>query len=265
MGAGPLALLDAGLVSTLERAGAAVRTVTVDVDEHYPAELERGFAVHRAIADAAHESRAAGATPVVLSGNCNAGVIGCLAARGRGGPGRLGLVWFDAHGDFQTPDTDPDGFLDSMGLAMAVGRCWHATLGQLDGFSPLDPAGVLLAGTRDFDPGEREALEHAGVAVVPGGETPDLSDAIAPALDRIARYTDAVHLHLDADAHDARFGCANEWAQEGGPDDEGYLAAVRAVVRGCAVTSVSLASYDPSCDAQGRIGRSCMALLTACV
>jgi arginase len=263
MGAGPLRLLQLGLVAELAASVGRVRTFELDIDDRYPAELERGFELQRRIADAAAASRADGALPIVLSGNCNAGVIGCLAAAGRAQRSRLGLIWFDAHGDFQTPETDPDGFLDSMGLAMATGRCWDAMLSRLDGFAPVPGSQVVMLATRQFDPGERELMDEVGIAVIPGAAAADQAQ-VAPALDALAGRTDEVHLHLDADAHDAAFGAANEWPEPDGLDGDAYLRAVGWVLERCRVGSVSVASYDPACDASGRIGRSCVALLVAC-
>ena len=60
--------------------------------------------------------------PVVLAGNCNS-YVGTLAGLETD---RAGVSWFDAHGDFNTPETTTTGFLDGMGLAMASGRCWKA-------------------------------------------------------------------------------------------------------------------------------------------
>src|SRR5206468_12877100 len=74
-------------------------------------------------------ARAQGRFPVVLSGNCGAslGVVGGLMqARGGAAARPLGVVWMDAHGDFNTPDTSASGFLDGMSLAALVGRCWRA-------------------------------------------------------------------------------------------------------------------------------------------
>ena len=67
------------------------------------------------------------------------------------------VLWLDAHGDFNTPDTTPSAFLGGMCLAAACGR-WDA------GFEPsLEPARVLMCGVRDLDAGERVLVETAGV------------------------------------------------------------------------------------------------------
>jgi hypothetical protein len=96
------------------------------------------------------------------------------------------VLWLDAHGDFNTPDTTPSSFLGGMCLAAACGR-WRAELAE----PPLDPARVLLCGVRDLDPGERAELELAGVpGVARPSEVPDL-------------LRDApVYLHLDLDVLD---------------------------------------------------------------
>jgi arginase family enzyme len=122
----------------------------------------------------------------------------------------------------------------------------------------------VLLGARDFDPGELQAIQNCGIAVVAGSEHHDLAEGAVSALVEVAARTGEVHLHLDADAHDAAFGLANEWAEPHGVDGRGYLAAVERVLHACTVGSVSLASYDPLCDPNGRIGRSCIDLLVAC-
>ncbi|MGI8881433.1 MAG: hypothetical protein ACR2KJ_13190 [Jatrophihabitans sp.] len=66
-------------------------------------------------------------------------------------PGRrVGLVWLDAHGDFNTPDIDTSGFLDGHGLAMALGLCWQTLTGAVPSIAPADsfaaPDGLLADG-----------------------------------------------------------------------------------------------------------------------
>jgi arginase len=125
------------------------------------------------------------------------------------------VLWLDAHGDFNSPDTTPSGFLGGMCLAAACG-VWQSGLG--DG---LDPARVVMCGVRDVDPGERVLLETRGVGLVerPG----DLADHLRGL---------PVYVHLDLDVLDpsvmpARFPAA------GGLSDGGLrtlLAEVAAAV-----------------------------------
>jgi arginase family enzyme len=102
-----------------------------------------------------------GELPVLTASDCTI-CIATLPTAARRIPG-LRVLWLDAHGDFNTPETTPSGFLGGMCLAAACGR-WDA--GWPD---TLDPAAVSFVGVRDLDPGERVEVEQAGVGTgVPG-------------------------------------------------------------------------------------------------
>jgi arginase len=275
MGLGPDRLLEQGLLARLGREGCEAEVMTIDLGDLYPAELHARFFLHHAIADLAAAARTEGRLPIVLAGNCNSGVIGCLAAAGRVGPdpdappigsGReAGLVWFDAHSDCRVPETILNGFLDSMGLSMALGRCWQGALSELEGFSPVTADRTLHVGSRNLDMDEHEQLAAAGVDVVPAGETDASAQGrLARSLETLRATCEQVHLHLDMDAHDADFGRSNDWATTGGLNGMEYLHAVELVLERCDVTSVSLASYDPAIDLNGRIGASAVELVVAC-
>jgi arginase len=92
------------------------------------------------------------------------------------------VLWLDAHGDFNSPDTTPSGFLGGMCLAGACG-VWDSGLG-----SGLDPGRVVMCGVRDVDPGERVLLDTRGVGLV---ESPS---QLADLLDGRPVF---VHLDLD--------------------------------------------------------------------
>jgi arginase len=102
-----------------------------------------------------------GELPLLTASDCTV-CIATLPTTARRIPG-LRVLWLDAHGDFNTPDSTPSGFLGGMCLAAACGR-WDA--GWPD---TIDPATVSFLGVRDLDPGERVEVEHAGVGTgVPG-------------------------------------------------------------------------------------------------
>ena len=94
------------------------------------------FEAQRQIAKNVAITCEAGRLPLVLGGNCNTAVGG---VSGIGGP-RLGVLWFDAHGDFCTPDTTVSGFLDGMGFAMTMGRGWRRVLSTVPGYAPIPEA-----------------------------------------------------------------------------------------------------------------------------
>ncbi len=153
----------------------------VEVDGAFRTENAAAFELMRRISAKVRGSVALRRFPLVLSGNCNASV-GAVA--GAGGEDALGVVWFDAHADFNTPETTTSGFLDGMALAMGAGRCWTGMTRSVPGFVPVRGEDVVLVGTRDVDPGEKRELADAGVAVVgsagaeTGGEGGDLTEAL---------------------------------------------------------------------------------------
>jgi arginase len=124
----------------------------------------------------------AGAFPVLLASDCTIAIATLPALAQREPDARV--VWLDAHGDFNTPETTASGYLGGMCLAAACGR-WDA------GFGPgIDPRRVVLSDGRDLDAPEREEMERAGLRRVPPAD-------VAPAV-RGAR----VFVHLDLDVLD---------------------------------------------------------------
>jgi arginase len=105
-----------------------------------------------------------GELPLLTASDCTI-CIATLPTAARRIPG-LQVLWLDAHGDFNTPETTPSGFLGGMCLAAACGR-WDA--GWPD---TLDPAAVSFVGVRDLDPGERVEVDQAGIETGVPGEGP---------------------------------------------------------------------------------------------
>jgi arginase len=163
----------------------------------------------------------AGELPVLLASDCSI-AIGTLPALVRREPDAR-VVWLDAHGDFNTPDTTASGYLGGMSLAAACDR-WDA------GFGPgIDPGRVVLSDGRDLDASEREELARAGLAPVPPA-------AVAAAV-RGAR----VFVHVDLDVLDPSEMPFSFPAAHGMP--LGALAALLADVAGAAeVVGVEMTS-----------------------
>ena len=254
MGAGPLALLGAG---------AAERVGTDDVRVLEPpgewrAELATTFALQRLIAAEVAGAVDAGRVPLLLSGNCGGtlGVLGGLAAAGR----RVGLLWLDAHGDFNTPDEDVDGFLDGQGLAIAVGRCWTAAAARIPGFAPLPERDVVLLGARDVTDAQRGVLRRSGLTWLEPARARD-ADLLGATLDDLARRVDVLHVHVDLDVHDPSVSPANGYAAPDGLSAAEVLAVLHAAAARLPVVSGTLASWDPSFDVENRMRDTALTLL----
>lgn len=121
---------------------------------------ERMSVLHSSLADAVEEICMAGELPVSIAGDC-CSAIAMLAGLRRAVVNPL-LIWFDAHGDFNTWDTSPSGFLGGMPLAMLVGRGDQTLLEALD-LDPMDEERVILTDGRDLDEGEGVLLGRSSV------------------------------------------------------------------------------------------------------
>src|SRR5215218_2080236 len=129
-----------------------------------------------------------GRVPVITAADCSIAVT-TLPAALRHRPDAM-VLWLDAHGDFNTPDTSGSGYLGGMCLAGACGE-WDAGLGDT-----IAAERLVLAGVRDLDAGERELLERSSATVI-GASTVETLVAAKNALDGAP-----VYVHLDVDVLD---------------------------------------------------------------
>jgi arginase len=159
--------------------------------------------------DSVGSALAEGTIPVVLGGDHSvamgtiAGVARHHLAHGR----RLGLIWFDAHADANTPETSPSGNIHGMPFAVALGHGDPQLLGLVDFRPMVDPGNASLVGIRDVDPAERETVKGSGVGaftmrdVDERGMRAVMEEAIARATDGTA----GIHVSFDLDGIDPDF------------------------------------------------------------
>jgi arginase len=219
-------------------------TVVVESSGESWNEIAASMDVVRALAGTVREVVARGDFPLVLAGVCSSS-LGTVA--GLDTPPGLGVVWFDAHGDFNTPETTPTGFFDGMPLAMLTGSGWEALRAGVDGLRPVDEASVVLVGARDLDAAEERRLERSGIRFVRPGEP------VEPALEALAGRVRDVYVHVDLDVLDPSEGQANRYRAEGGPTADAVASAVGEVARRFTVRAAALTAYEPACDPEGTI------------
>jgi arginase len=250
MGAGPLALAEAGAARRLRDRGHTVQQRRLSLHSPWHAELGTAFELHRMIAAETAAAQSAGQVPMLLSGNCNA-TVGVLAGLAASVP-RLGVIWFDAHGDFNTPDTDSGGFLDGQGVAMITGRCWATATSTVPGFHALADEQVLLVGTRSLDEPEADALRASNIVTLSPVQARE-RNSVAAAVAALAGRADQVHIHIDLDVHDPSIAPANSYAAADGmlPDD--VHAVLHLIAGQMPITSATLSAWDPSYDRDGRM------------
>lgn len=257
MGAGPARLLDSGLADALRAAGHTVSAEHVELPAGTPAaEIAATFALAARLSDRVRAARTEGALPVVLAGNC-ASAIGTLSGLDDPAPA---ILWLDAHGDLNTPETSRSGMLDGMALAVATGRCWSAIAATVPGFRPIPDANVCLIGARDLDPAEADLLRASSATIL---SPADLPERLGDTLDALSSRAETVYLHIDLDVLDPSDGRANSFATDGGLRVTQVLELIGTVRDRYGISAVALTAYDPTCDPAGRICVAAEAIVKA--
>jgi arginase len=257
MGAGPEALLAAGIEQALRDRGHAVHTRMAEIDpDTWHSEIKTGFDLMRMLAIAVREARNNGRLPVVLAGNCNT-CVGTLAGLG---VGTVGVAWFDAHGDFNTPETTTSGFLDGTALAIVTGRCWKQLTVTVPGFQPIKDERVCIIGARDLDTLEGRLLRDSNVDVVAPA---DLKTVLPRAMGAIAQHVEKIYVHLDLDVLDADVARANHFAGGGGLTVEEVEFALSVIASDFCIAAITLSAYDPTADSDGNAARAAIRLVCA--
>jgi len=224
---GPSAVRYAGLQARLEGLGYQVEdggNIIVPVPEEVRAVGPGGMRHLEAVAEtcervfqAVRETVADGRFPIILGGDHSIAmgtIAGVIAAAGP-----TGVLWIDAHGDFNTPETSPSGNIHGMPLAHLVGR-GHPRLIRIGGpepklrpeqvvligvrsLDPEEPEQVVLIGVRSLDPEERRAMAESGMLIFTMREIDELGIAtvVRQALTRLKAWP-RLHVSLDLDVLD---------------------------------------------------------------
>ncbi len=256
---GPDALLRAGLVERLEASGHQVTSVRraqlTEAEERQYGGWNRVGIAGRHLAGLVADASREGAFVLGLLADCN-GVLGVIGGLQRGEnlnrPRRVGLVYVDAHGDYNTPDTSPSGMLGGMPVAVAAGKDLPRLRMQSEIRVPLQPPDILLAGMRDLDELEHMALEQDGVEILRERDLIEKSPAFHDAMRYLAGREDVVYLHVDLDILDPV--CA---PAAGLPSPKGLTGvelgqALRTMLEYPKVGALSFVSYRADADHDGR-------------
>ncbi len=195
-----------------------------------------------AIANEAAAARQQGRAILMTGGHCvhSTGILGGLQ-EAHGPAARIGLVWFDAHGDFNTPTTTLTGMLGGMPVAVCAGLALPRWREGSRIAAPLPTDRILLVDVRNLDPAEEQLIRATDAVVAapaPGFPGQDLQQAVA----ELAGRCDMIYLHIDLDILDSAHVPDHITAEPDGPNLLQVGAAIDAVMATGKVVALAVVS-----------------------
>ena len=258
---GPSAIRIAGLEDRLRELGHTV-VDEGDLDIKNIEELKVGDVRARYLAEITRASRQVAAKvtrivqrgefPLVLGGDhsISAGTVAGIAGAARAAGKKVGLLWIDAHGDINTPETSPSGNIHGMPVAALLGE-GPTELTSIGGEGPkVDPANVALVGIRSLDDGEKARLKRFGVQVhtMSDVDRHGIHRIMKKALARVTAGTDYVHVSFDLDAVDPTVAPGVGTPVKGGLDYREAHLIMEQLHDSGVMTSLELVEVNPILD-----------------
>jgi len=235
--AGPNAMANGGIQQMLGKMGAVVRVeeaaLTAEEATEYGGWKRLGMALGH-FADIVAKNEREGYFTVGLLATCPS-MPGLVAGLQHSGstrePIRIGMLWLDAHPDFNTPETTRSGSLGGMPVAVATGRALHRL--RLDAHldPPLSDRHIVMGGVRLTDPLEQQLLDQSLIEQLSVDDLRNMTPAVFAQLDRLNRLTDKIYVHIDMDVLDPREVMGHGNKVPNGPSSEQLAALFETIFR----------------------------------
>jgi arginase len=226
-----------------------------DVRARYLAEIARAA---RLAAGKIERIMAKGHFPLVLGGDhsISVGTVSGLSAFARARRKKVGLLWIDAHGDINTPDTSPSGNVHGMPVASLLGEGPRELTGIGGAEAKVDARNVALVGIRSLDEGEKVRLKRHGVQVhtMSDVDRSGIHRVMKKALARVTDGTDYVHVSFDLDAVDPTVAPGVGTPVKGGLDYREAHLIMEILHDSGAMTSLELVEVNPILDDRNASG-----------
>lgn len=204
------------------------------------------------------KSLAKGRLPLVLGGDHSISIGSVAGSTGHFAKedGQLGLIWFDAHGDCNTPETTPSGNIHGMSLAVALGM-GDADLVNLDGRAPkVQARNTVLIGIRDVDSGEAETLKDSGATVYTMRDLDErgMRSVVDEAIGIAGDGTAGVHVSFDLDVVDPEDAPGTGTPVWGGISYREAHLAMEMLNDRAEIVAIDLVEVNPVLDTQNMTG-----------
>jgi arginase len=257
-GRGADRLVEAGADRVLAQRGLAPTVYRVERGAPFADSASASLAVNKEVARVVRDVVATGRLPIVLAGSCDV-ALGVLAGFEHA---RCGVVWLDAHADFNTPESTVSGFFPGMSAAVIAGHCYRSFWAQMGDSTPVAEGAIVMVGVRDLSPeAERERLEHSAVDVVPWRDGRPSGD-VRSRLDVLRARVADVYLHVDLDALDPEVAPGIVDAPvPGGLSPEDAEDVVRAVGERFRIGAAAVTTFNPERDEDEKTLRTALRLI----
>jgi arginase len=223
---GPKTMATGGIQQFLAAQNAHVRvteaSLTAEEDKEYGGWKRLGYALGH-FAETVEQNERDGYFTVGLLATCPS-MPGLVAGLQHSGPTRspirIGMLWLDAHPDFNTPETTRSGSLGGMPVAVATGRALQRM--RLDAHldPPLADTQVVMGGVRLTDPLEQALLDSSRIQQVSVDDLRGATPAVFAQLDRLSRTSDKIYIHIDMDVLDPKEVEGHQNKVPSGPSSE---------------------------------------------
>ena len=277
---GPTAIRLAGLEAALKRAEIPSHDGG-DIEIPIPETREPGDPSQRylevietacsRLCDRVSSTLAAGRFPLVLGGDHSIaiGTISGISAhhreKGSTTPPKVGLLWFDAHADLNTPDTSPTGNIHGMPLACLLGKGPESLVGIGYQGAKIAPHRVAQIGLRELDPDEKRRILASDISAytMEDIDRRGLSDVVEEALATVLEDCDHLHVSFDIDVIDPRFAPGTGTARPGGLTYREAHMAMEMVAKTEEVRSFEMVEVNPILDEGNRTAEVAVGIITS--
>jgi arginase len=251
MGLAPEAMKEAGLLEHLHS-----EKIWVIEEMEAPANLgeeermKRLEKLEKAVSDLVVHACEKQTLPVIIGGDCLSAIGVCAGLLRHLGQEEFGIAWFDAHGDFNTPETTMSGYLGGMPLASVCGYGLENLRQDAGLEKPVDAAHVMLLAVRDLDAPEKELLNSTAITCLSPGDLAAGKTGYAASVH--FGSINGVYLHLDIDCLDSQYAPGVSYKTPNGISPQHVVAAVNSIRQYSPLVALTLTAINPALDQEGK-------------
>jgi arginase len=205
-----------------------------------------------------------GALPFIIGGDhsMSMGSVAGVAKYYRQQNKKIGVIWFDAHGDVNTPETSISGNIHGMPVAHLIGLGW-TQLRNIAGFFPaVDPQNFILIGVRDLDAAEKKIISENNLFVATARDVHEqgIESVLQSAFEHLSERVVGVHVSFDLDCLDPNAAPGVSLAVGGGLNMKQALDALRIIKSDSKLLSFEIAELNPEFDHQNKTAHNAIEL-----